>query len=189
VSKKRRKVWRKKPLAALPTSLPSSWTRQRIQPWEKPPDSEWFNYSKAFGMIPLVIQDLYLRTHLAGFSCRVVRRGLEAIWYGNLQPSSDAGRYKIALWYRLGETPKVWIRSPILSKETPQLCENGSLDLTLEGVEDWRPNQLIVETILPWTTNWLASYERWLVNGQWSHPATPLSTLWLGPPGNRAMAR
>lgn len=127
-------------------------------------------------MIPLVVQDLYLRTQITGFSCQIVRRGLEAVWYGHLQPVSSNINYKIAVWYRLGETPKVWVRSPSLDKTTPQLAEDGSLDLSLEGIEDWRPNQLIVKTILPWTANWLNSYESWRATGQWPKPAEPALT-------------
>jgi hypothetical protein len=176
VSKKRRKVWRKKPLVAIPNFLPASWARQRIQPWEKPPDSEWLNQAKAFGVIPLVVQDLYMRTQTTGFSCQIVRRGLEAVWYGHLQPTSSSINYKIVVWYRLGETPKVWVRSPNLAKETPQLGEDGSLDLSREGSEDWRPNQLIVKTFLPWAANWLDSYENWLATGLWPTPAEPVLT-------------
>lgn len=41
--------------------------------------------------------------------------------------------------------------------------------------EDWKPDQLIAETIIRWTAEWLFFYEAWLIEGHWAgggeHPA------------------
>ena len=33
---------------------------------------------------------------------------------------------------------------------------------------EWTPNMAIADTIIPWTIDWLASYEGWLATGEWA---------------------
>ncbi len=56
---------------------------------------------------------------------------------------------------------------------------SGSLDVVLcmfdpEGHE-WSPSMRLAETTVPWTIDWLASYEGWRATGEWvgggRHPA------------------
>jgi hypothetical protein len=32
---------------------------------------------------------------------------------------------------------------------------------------EWDPNDLIADTTVPWTVDWLACYEGWLATGRW----------------------
>lgn len=42
---------------------------------------------------------------------------------------------------------------------------------------EWTPDMAIADTIVPWTIDWLASYEGWLATGEWTgggrHPEVP----------------
>ncbi|MBG27022.1 MULTISPECIES: hypothetical protein [Croceibacter] len=32
---------------------------------------------------------------------------------------------------------------------------------------EWRPNMLIIDSIVPWALEWLDFYEHWLIDGEW----------------------
>jgi hypothetical protein len=40
-------------------------------------------------------------------------------------------------------------------------------DLCLHKPDEWDSSMLLVETIIPWTTEWLAHYELWKRTHQW----------------------
>jgi hypothetical protein len=45
------------------------------------------------------------------------------------------------------------------------LYPNG--DLCLHRLDEWGPSMLLIETIVPWTSEWLAHYELWKRTHQW----------------------
>lgn len=56
-----------------------------------------------------------------------------------------------------------------LDPEHPPLCLYDWRD------DEWQPSQPIVETIIPWTSEWIYYFERWMLTGVWegggrSHP-------------------
>lgn len=46
--------------------------------------------------------------------------------------------------------------------------ENKEVELCLYYGKEWDRTKLISETIIPWTVEWLAHYEIWLVTGKWN---------------------
>ena len=59
-----------------------------------------------------------------------------------------------------GQLPHVYYTGP------------GALDVVLcmfdPDADEWSPYSNIAETTLPWTVEWLASYEGWRATGQWT---------------------
>jgi hypothetical protein len=47
----------------------------------------------------------------------------------------------------------------------PHVYRDGTLCLHLSG--EWNENIYLVDSIVPWTAEWLANYEIWLATGDW----------------------
>jgi len=86
-----------------------------------------------------------------------------------LQPSDLSRAYNVRLDYRQGRYPAVRVLAPKLeSADTgflPHTYDNGTL--CLHDVGQWNAAMLIVDTIVPWTSEWLLHYETWLATGEW----------------------
>lgn len=44
---------------------------------------------------------------------------------------------------------------------------NQRLCLYTPFKREWHPKMLIIDTIIPWTLEWLDFYEHWLIDGEW----------------------
>lgn len=93
-------------------------------------------------------------------------------WTGDIQPTDASCRYRIAISYRLEQTPKVNVLSPRLvdrgdGKPIPHRHKEGNLCLYLTNSGEWTIDQYIAETFVPWTSLWLYYYEVWLATGEW----------------------
>jgi hypothetical protein len=90
-------------------------------------------------------------------------------WTGEIQPTASSRTYKVRIVYELWRYPRVIIVSPKLEsrpgESLPHVFQDGSLCLHLE--DDWTPDMLIVDTTVPWTSEWLIHYEIWKFNGEW----------------------
>lgn len=59
-------------------------------------------------------------------------------------------------------------------EEIPHLYRNESnlrmsrLCLFDPATTEWAPGNVLAETIIPWTIDWLASYEGWRATGEWT---------------------
>lgn len=118
----------------------------------------------------MTIQDIHINRRFPKFSRSI--QGGRAIWRGSLQPRLPSPQYQIELRYNLKTIPKVWVMSPPLVKGTPHLYGEGNLCLYWLPEWRWRPDQLIAETIIPWTASWLFYYELWLDTGKWLGPSS-----------------
>lgn len=95
-------------------------------------------------------------------------------WFGELSPSEFSRTYSVELQYRIRENPNVWVRNPDLKQLTsgrklPHVYEQETQRLCLyfPGVGFWRPNKALAQTLLPWTSLWLHTFEIWLVTDVW----------------------
>lgn len=90
-------------------------------------------------------------------------------WTGDLKPTPLSRTYTVRVVYRPGRYPHVTVERPTLEprpgESLPHVFNDGSLCLHLD--EDWTSNMLIVDTILPWTSEWLIHYEIWKFTGTW----------------------
>jgi hypothetical protein len=98
----------------------------------------------------------------------VVGRG-RLSWTGRLQPCGLSRVYTVQITYTLGRYPIIRILDPQLAAtETgflPHTYNDNSLCLHDAG--QWAEDMLIVDTIIPWTAEWLLHYEVWLATGTW----------------------
>ena len=90
-------------------------------------------------------------------------------WVGPLQPSVISATYRVEVIYRPPRHPVVRVRSPALiadqEGELPHIYPDGSLCLYEAG--QWCGDDLIAETIVPWSCEWLLHYEFWRATGTW----------------------
>ncbi len=91
-------------------------------------------------------------------------------WTVQLQPTAMSVPYTVRIDYLPGRCPRVVVLDPPL--EVP---ENGSLPHVYPGNElclyyedefDSRAD-LLADTIVPWTSEWLYFYELWLTTREW----------------------
>ena len=116
--------------------------------------------------------------------------GWYVAWEGNLRPLARTYRVHVAftLKDRLGDLrinmpllsvrliePKLAIACDLAPGQlVPHIYPNTS-DLTRSCLclfdpaqEEWTPDMAIADTTLPWTIDWLTSYEGWLATGHWT---------------------
>jgi hypothetical protein len=117
----------------------------------------------------------------------VAREAETAMWEGPVRPLLQT--YRIGIRYRapiLIENldprrlqPRVSIISPALRPRPgdpegrlPHVyySQGGDVTLCLLDPEagDWSPADLVAETTVPWTIEWLAAYEGWRATGKWT---------------------
>lgn len=91
------------------------------------------------------------------------------IWQGWLKPSELSQQYLTEVSLTIGQNPKVNVVEPALRPDgqgrLPHIWEDGSLCLNTAG--QWSPKMLLVDTILPWSSEWLFHYEVWKGMGIW----------------------
>lgn len=90
-------------------------------------------------------------------------------WTDTIQPTAMSRSYTVRITYDRRSYPKVRIVAPRLesrpTESLPHVYSNGSLCLHL--AEDWTSDMLIVNTTVPWASEWLAHYEIWKGTGTW----------------------
>lgn len=90
-------------------------------------------------------------------------------WTGQLTPTPLSREYTVRIRYQLGQLPRVMLVQPRLEPAERDLLHhlypNG--DLCLHQLDEWGSSMLLVETIIPWTAEWLAYYELWKRTHQW----------------------
>ncbi len=116
------------------------------------------------------VQDVHIRHRFPTF--RYARERAEAVWRGTLRPSVISPTYRVIVRYRHGKSPKVTIEWPSLAPDAPHVYRGGSLCLYWPREWNWKPDELIASTILPWAALWLHHYELWLDGGVWLGPSS-----------------
>lgn len=90
---------------------------------------------------------------------------------GYVQPTIWSRTYRVRLSYSLGSQPSVNVISPELQRSSPlsdtHRYRDGSLCLYRPGFRDWRPQDFVGESVVPWVSEWLFFYELWLTTGWW----------------------
>jgi len=96
-------------------------------------------------------------------------------WTGVLTPTPLSCDYTVRITYSVGRFPRVVIVDPPLVPDEhgllPHFSREGSL--CLHEAHEWDGSMLIVDSIIPWTTEWLAHYELWKWSGQWYGDGEP----------------
>ncbi|MDN3493505.1 hypothetical protein [Winogradskyella bathintestinalis] len=91
-----------------------------------------------------------------------------------LQPTPLSDTYKLKIIYRKNLYTEIYVIDKILKlapnrKKLPHVYDSDKQKLCLysPSKREWKPNMRIVNTIIPWASEWLYYYELWLPEGQW----------------------
>jgi len=92
----------------------------------------------------------------------------------NLQPTSLSEVYTIKISYERGLMVKVYVINKTLKiapnrKKLPHVynSKNQQICLYSPSKKEWNASMNIVDTIIPWASEWLYYYELWLPEGKW----------------------
>lgn len=117
--------------------------------------------------LSLTVQALHLRKHFPDAQVSVQRSSLR--WRADLQPKSVSCLYRISMEYKLKSRPKVRVLSPTLAlpprRSEVHVFSDDTLCLYFIG--EWDGRDLLVNTVVPWISEWLIHYEVWQVTGKW----------------------
>ncbi len=93
-------------------------------------------------------------------------------WKGKLIPSPMSDEYEIKICLNKGKSPKIYVIDPILeepkNKKLPHVYPDNDLCLYYPDGKEWNEEKFLVDTIIPWTSEWLFHYELWLSSGKWN---------------------
>lgn len=91
------------------------------------------------------------------------------VWRGRIQPTAASRVYEVEIVYTGRKYPRVRVLAPTLEPNSegvlPHYFREGAL--CLHERHEWHSDMRIVDTIIPWTSEWLAYYELWLATGLW----------------------
>jgi len=96
-------------------------------------------------------------------------------WRGILKPTPLSQEYLIELIYRRNKGVDIFVKEPkplLLYKDEKTLphvysTEKQKLCLYFPNFKEWDVSQLYVDSLIPWTSEWLMHYEIWLSTGKW----------------------
>ena len=119
------------------------------------------------GRLNLGQQALALRSVFPDGSVRLEPNSL--YWRGQLKPSALSREYTVSVSLEVGKNPVVTVEHPLLEPDAegllPHIWDDGSLCLNKAG--QWSQKMLLVDTTLPWASEWLLQYELWKGTGIW----------------------
>lgn len=132
--------------------------------------------------IPMAVQMTRLKKAYPDSKASLKRDVLR--WVADLTPTPLSRTYRVKLEMHRDGTPKVRLVHPTLQtrdgKSCPHLYPGGVLCLYLPGAFEWTREMQLVETVVPWISEWLAHYEVWLATGEWTgggeHPGSKENT-------------
>lgn len=89
-------------------------------------------------------------------------------WETRLRPTPLSREYRVRLAYAMRSDPTMTILDDLkVNWEKPPPHLYGDQSICLHDKPDWNSSMLLVETIVPWTCEWLAHFELWSINGVW----------------------
>jgi len=112
-------------------------------------------------------------------NCSIHNSELQCILH--ITPSSHSLQYKVKILYKLNKRPIVILLSPPLQiidgnrpphlypddkKGYPCLC----VYTPKTGEWDKKGTKFLAETVIPWISTWLNTYEYWIITGVWHYP-------------------
>ena len=97
-------------------------------------------------------------------------------WSMAARPTAFSLEYLIEVECRLGGAPDVYVSGGEIEKmdDLSEIPHHYSVDAEKKRVKicldygEWRRDQLIAATMVPWAVEWLAHFEIWLVTGKWT---------------------
>jgi hypothetical protein len=99
---------------------------------------------------------------------RGVIKGGRLVWTTVLQPTPLSRSYRVEITYDGRGQPLVRVLDELPTRDgaaLPHTYVGGFL--CVHEPDDWAPAISIADTIVAWTSEWLAHYELWLSTGDW----------------------
>jgi len=118
------------------------------------------------------LQNMHIQQKYSSFYLK--RQGKRWVWVGYLNPTNRSSNYKVKIVYHPYQ-PKVFILEPQVLDFSPHRYKDQSLCLYHPNDNSFDGMQLISDTIIPWTSEWLYFYEVWLNEGVWWGAEAPHS--------------
>lgn len=122
--------------------------------------------------INILVQAAKIRKYFP--DTKVTTRQNRLVWKGTLTPTPLSDSYDIKLEYKVGYNPCVYVINKKLNlfpgiERLPHVysTEKQWLCVYYRKAREWNSQQLIADTIIPWTSEWLYHYENWLATGKW----------------------
>lgn len=111
------------------------------------------------------------------FAVRALDRSTQsARWIGEVRP--QFARFTLEIRYRLGSFPDVRVLRPSLVRlpnniegQLPHVyppTDDPTLCLFDPALNQWNPTMALSDTTVPWSLDWIACYEMWLMTGRWT---------------------
>ena len=98
----------------------------------------------------------------------------QLIWKYAICPSPLSETYNVKMVYQKGKQPNVYVTDPKLAlypgkKNLPHVYNTSKqwLCLYYRKAKQFEFHMPIVDTIIPWISEWLLHYECWLATGEW----------------------
>jgi hypothetical protein len=140
---------------------------------------------------PLSVEDQIARMKAIWprFKAHNLDRAKQAVrWTGTIVPQFT--RYQLEIRFVIDKYPEVRVLTPALIRlpgnvegQLPHVyppTDDPTLCLFDPEAGQWDWSMAVAETTLPWTCDWIACYEFWLITGVWRgggrHAGTSLST-------------
>lgn len=119
-----------------------------------------------------IMQGARLKSLFPSSNFKLLNHGLGMKWEGFIQPNPISPPYHISITYLQGKHPITKVHSSLIipeGKKLPHVYSQSKKELCLYYPKDneWHKGLWIVETILPWASEWLYHYENWVVTGHW----------------------
>ena len=119
-----------------------------------------------------LMQGARLKTLFPLSDFTVLAHGLGIKWKGCLQPNPISQLYQISVTYLQGKAPITKVHTPLIipdGKKLPHVYSQIKQELCLYYPKnnEWHSGLWIVETIVPWASEWLYHYENWVATGDW----------------------
>lgn len=120
--------------------------------------------------LSLSVQVGKLRKHFP--QAKVALKLGQLTWRADLTPTALSRTYSVKLQLGKDRVPRVWLLSPKLEtrsgKRAPHLYPDDRLCVYLPSAREWTTAMPLVDTIVPWVSEWLAHYEVWLATEVWT---------------------
>ena len=106
---------------------------------------------------------------------KILRKGLDNFEIQlKLQPTCLSEMYTIKVIYTGNSSVKVYVVDKVLKiaenrNKLPHVYNSKEQQICLysPSQKEWKSTQYIVNTIIPWASEWLYYYELWIPDGQW----------------------
>ena len=95
-------------------------------------------------------------------------------WYHKITPTPISSTYTVRIMLTQNRTPRVYIVDP---KPLPKaegkdkyehMYDQKEQHICLHLADEWNTRMRIADTLVPWTSEWLISYECWASTGKWT---------------------